>query len=122
MGNLRSKWIKQLRTVEGPTLLVVLTEQMFPLEFEALREQLHDITTALRGLLPQRRMLGGVLFHEEPFLPPHAPVTHSEPDWRFAMGSTEGRARAALLMLNPTARAPLVPDEIDRLVGPDMRW
>lgn len=122
MGNLRSKWIKQLRTVEGPTLLVVLTEQMFPLELEALREQLHDITTGLRGLLPERRMLGGVLFHEEPFLPPHEPVIHSEPDWRFSMGATEGRARAALLMLNPTARAPLVPDEIDRLVGPDMRW
>ena len=122
VGNMRSKWIKQLRTVDGPTLLVVLTEQMFPTRPEALRAQLHDITTALREILPERRMLGGVLLHEEPYLPPHVPVFHSAPDWRFAMGATEGRARAALLMLNPAARVALVPDEIDRLVGPDMRW
>ena len=67
-------------------------------------------------------MLGGVLFHEESYLPPHVPVFHNEQDWRFAMGATAGRARAALLMQNPAAHSRLGSEELDRLVGPGMRW
>jgi hypothetical protein len=121
--NLVPKGIKQLRTVDGPTLLVVLTARMFPMEEpESLRAKLGEVTTKLREVLRGRKMLGGLLLHEEPLRPPHEPVHRCEPDWRFAIGETEGRARAVLLMLNPLARAPLVPDEIEPLAGPDMRW
>lgn len=38
-------------------------------------------------------MLGGVLLHEEPFLPARVPILDSGEDWSFTTGSSEERAR-----------------------------
>lgn len=122
LSNLRSKWVRQLATADGPTLLVVLTEDMFAVKLDTLREQVPSAVEMLQKILPGRRMLSGVLLHEEPFLPERAAVFFSGEDWRFTTGSTEGRFRTALLALNSSSRFPLTTEEIDLLLGPRMCW
>ncbi len=122
LSNLRSKWVRQLDAADGPTLLVVLTEHLFSMKLDAQRAQIPSIVDALQKTLSGRRMLGGVLLHEEPFLPARVPIFDSGEDWSFTTGSSEGRARTALLARNSSARVPLTIDEIDLLLGPRMGW
>ena len=119
-SNLRAKWVRQLQTVTGPTLLVVLTRAMFPSSRTV--ESVHRAVAALTETLARRKMIGAVLLHEEPFeaAPPHA--LHVDANWRFTMGAHEGRARFALLVNNTAARVPLTVQELEPLVGTFMHW
>lgn len=119
-SNLRSKWVRQLRTVSGPTLLVVLTRTMF-LPSHVL-ESASLVASTLTQTLSRRKMLGALLVHEEPFVPAPPDALHVDTNWRFAMGAREERARFALLVNNTAARVPLTAHELEPLLGPSMHW
>jgi len=121
-SNLRSKWVEQLRSVDGPTLLVVLTHDMFFGPGESVTAEVQRVTGQLRKVLADRRMLGAVLLHEEPFLPTYATLQERGEGWRFEMGGAEGRARSLLLMQNAAAHVPLDLCELDPLVGALRVW
>jgi hypothetical protein len=115
-------WVRQLEAVDGPTLVIGLTENLFVAsDADALNEARH-IASVLRDCLRARAVPGAVLLHEEPFLPPSAPVLHLDDGWRFTRGSSDGRARSALLVQSGSARIPLTADELEVLIGPTMPW
>jgi hypothetical protein len=121
-ANLRARWTRQLRTVDGPTLLVVLTQDLLDGLDARAAEEAHDLTMQLQEILCARRAPSALLFHEEPFLPAAAMRTWIDDGWRYVHGTTEGRYRSVLLVENPAARVGLTSRELDPLVGPWMRW
>lgn len=116
VANLGGKYRRQLRGIGGPTLLVVLTQSMFPAA-AWLPEVVRDVVGTLREALGAKTTMSGLLLHEESFLPPFRPVLHVDSDWRFAMGATERRARAMLLVQNVAAAFALTPPELDALIS-----
>lgn len=123
-AKLRYDWIEQLRNTQGPTLLVALTRNLFFVCPEHLADEVTRTAARFRKRLPGRKMISAILLHEEPFLPPAAPILHIDQGWRFALDATEGRLRSAMLIENPSPRpgATLMPEEIDALIGPSACW
>jgi hypothetical protein len=121
-SNLRAKWLRQPRAVDGPTVLVVLTQHLFPVTDAHTLGEAHRVADALREGLREHNVPSAILIHEEPFWPPPSGSLHIEDGWRFVLGASEGRYRAALLAVNPSARVSLTATELDQLIGPTMRW
>jgi len=121
VANLGAKYRRQLRTIAGPTLLVVLTQHMFPVT-ERLPSVVRHVVGTLQDELAAKTTMSGLLLHEEPFLPPFHAVLHVESGWRFVLGATERRARAALLVQNDAAKFDLIPQELDVLISENVRW
>ena len=122
VGNLGGKYSRQLRSVAGPTLLVVLTKRMFFARFERVVDVARDAASTLQRALAERTMISGLLLHEEPFEPPSTPLLYADRGWRLAMCTTEGRVRTALLVENAAANIVLTEHELDVLVGENMHW
>lgn len=119
--SLGGKYSRQLRSAEGPTLLIVLTKNaFFPRPIEVI-DVARDTASLLQREL-ERTMISGILLHEEPFLPPSAPLLHIDRGWRLAICATEGRARTALVVENPAADIALTEYELDVLVGEKLPW
>lgn len=121
-SNLRAKWLRQPRAVQGPTVLVVLTQHLFPAPDAHTLDEVRRIVHALREGLREHNVPSAIIIHEEPFWPPPSSSLQIEDGWRFVLGATEGRYRAALLVANPSARVSLTATELDQLIGPMMRW
>lgn len=122
VSGLGGKYRRQLHEVIGPTLLVVLTQDLFVVRMEQLLTVVRHAAGTLRGVLAERGAIGGILIHEEPLEGVPIPVLKRENDWRFAMCATEARARNALFVNNLTAEIPLTDNEIELLVGANIRW
>ena len=95
---------------------------MFFARFERVVDVARDAASRLQRALADRKMISGLLLHEEPFEPPSAPLLHADRGWRFAMCTTEGRARTALVVENAAANVVLTEHEFDVLVGENMHW
>jgi transcriptional regulator with XRE-family HTH domain len=117
VGNLGGKYGRQLRAAGGPTLLVVLTRNMFFAPMERLPAVVCSAVLRLREALATQQTMSGVLLHEEPFEPLRAPVLHIAPEWRFETCPTAGRSRTSLLLQNGAANVALTNAELDVLVG-----
>jgi hypothetical protein len=123
LNNLGSRWVRQLRDVAGPTLLVVLTEGLFFVRPERLAHRVVEVVDAVRALLPGRKMLGGILLYEEPMMAPmHGPDVAGDETCRFVAGAVDNHARTILFIPNPHANVPLSVAEWAPLASADLDW
>lgn len=122
VASLGAKYRRQLRTIDGPTLLIVLTKSMFFVRNGQLPAVAHRVAKTLQRSLVERTTISGLLLHEESLEPRHTAVLHIDDGWRFSMCATEGRSRTTLLVQNAVASAGLTAPELDVLVGDDVHW
>lgn len=122
VANLGGTYRRQLRGLQDPTLLVVLTQRMFFVQSEQMPVVAREAATALQAVLVERATVSALLIHEEPLEPPARPMLHVSNGWRFATTATEGRARTSLLIQNAGANIAMLPRELDALIGTNMCW
>lgn len=122
VANLGSKYRRQLRAVDGPKLLAVLTKRMFFVPTTRIPIVARHVSSRLQHALAERTSIGGILLYEEPLEPASAPLLHIDAGWRFAMSTTERRARTSLLAQNSAAEVGLTEREVDVLLGEHAPW
>ncbi len=122
LDKLQWDWVRQLATVQGPTLLVALSRHLFLEHPSGLAQSIGETIVAVSVALRERPMIGGILLHEESFMPQSSPLIYCCDQFRFVMGGSEGHDRTLLFIPNPNANVPLSSEEFEPLVGPNMQW
>jgi hypothetical protein len=123
IAKIKSKWHQQLERADGPTVLVVRTKAVFPVDGSGIQGAVEGAAGILGQVLAEHPMIGAVLLYEEPFWAPLPTITRETAAYRLAIGSSEGgHRRTAVLVPNPEARVHLTQEELGALAGPAMIW